>query len=37
VEGWRPVEDIVRRGFAQAPVVMAKFLADTLADLEDGA
>jgi hypothetical protein len=23
VEGWRPVEDIVRWGFAQAPVVMA--------------
>jgi hypothetical protein len=23
VEGWRPVEDIVRWGFGQAPVVMA--------------
>jgi hypothetical protein len=23
VEGWRPVEDLVRWGFAHAPVVMA--------------
>jgi hypothetical protein len=23
VDGWRPVEDIIRWGFAQAPVVMA--------------
>jgi hypothetical protein len=37
VEGWHPVEDVVRRGFGQAQVVMAHeaggSLADTLAGL----
>jgi hypothetical protein len=31
VEGWRPVEDVVRWGFAQAPVVMANEAHDGLA------
>jgi hypothetical protein len=31
VEGWRPVEDLVRWGFAHAPVVMANEAHDGLA------
>jgi hypothetical protein len=33
VEGWRPVEDIVRWGFGQAPVVMANEFRQQAANL----
>jgi hypothetical protein len=33
VKGWRPVEDVIRWGFARAPVVMANGAHDGMGSL----